>query len=74
MKRNVYIVMCYCPLKDIGTCVMFGAEERFYIDSVWTSERKANKKCSELNSDKRREWREDYGYGIFSVEPKTLSK
>lgn len=53
---------------------MFGAEERFHIDSVWTSKRKANKKCSELNSDKRKEWREDYSYGIFSVETKTLSK
>lgn len=74
MKGHVYIVMCYCPLKNIGVGVMFGAEERFYIDSVWTSERKANKKCSELNSDKQRGWREDYGYGVFSVESKTLSK
>lgn len=74
MKGSVYIVICYCPLENIGGNVMFGAEERFHIDSVWTSERKANKRCSELNSDKQREWREDYSYGEFFVKHKTLSK
>lgn len=59
MNAFIYIVMCHC---------LDGAEEQVHIDSVWASERKAKNQWLELNSDDKEKWREDYGYGIFSVE------
>ena len=63
--KIVYVVICY----------MIGGEDGVYhIDSVWTSARKADKRVDELNSDAKKEWREDYGYGFFQSEPITRSK
>lgn len=72
MFKLVYIVMCDCPIVDIGHGVKWGSDERYHIDSVWTSERKAKKRCKELNDNE--ELREEYCYGLFSVEQQLLSK
>ena len=74
--RLVYIVMCYNPMKPLcqGSSQLIGAEERFHIDSVWTSERKAYKRKDFLNSDEYETEREDYGYGFFTVEIQTVKK
>lgn len=64
MTKIVYVVICY----------MIGSEENYHIDSVWTSSRKADKRAKELNSDNKKEWREDYGYGFFQSEPYQISK
>lgn len=45
----------------------------YHIDSVWTSNRKANKRAKELNSDNKKEWREDYGFGLFQAEQYPIS-
>ncbi len=62
--KLVYIVISNSPTNDF----------RYHIDSVWTSEKKAQKRCDDLNSDEKAKWREEYGYGIFDVEQKCLSK
>lgn len=68
MRKNlVYIVMCECLLEING-------DERYHIDSVWTSERKAEKRKNELNSSEKKEFREDYGYGLFGIEYQVVSK
>lgn len=76
MNKLVFIVMCYNPMEPItpGSSILVGAEERFHIDSVWTSERKANKRCEFLNSDSYKLEREEYGYGTFTVEQECLSR
>lgn len=74
MRGWVYIVMCVCPLEDIGGGLLVGAGETYHIDSVWTSRRKANRECARLNSEAEREWREDYGYGMFYVQKEELCK
>lgn len=56
--KLVYIVICY---------VTNNVDETVYIDSVWTSERKAEKRRDELNYEEK-EWRDDRGYGMFYVE------
>lgn len=70
--RNVYIVSCYNPLEQLRNGGQIGAEERYHIESVWTSERKANKEAERLNQ--MIEWRKDYGYGEFSVTRMFVSK
>ena len=73
MRGLVYIVICDCPLVDLGNGVKWGnGDEHYHIDSVWTSEKKAEKRCKELNDNV--EWREDYCYGLFGVEQQCLSK
>lgn len=62
--KVVYIVISNNSMNDF----------RYHIDSVWTSKKKADKRCSELNSEEKSPWREEYGYGIFDVEQKCLSK
>lgn len=64
MMIIVYIVIAHAPMSDF----------RYHIDSVWTSERKAYKRCDELNSEKKAEWREEHGYGLFNVEQNFISK
>lgn len=54
----VYIVITGTPYSDF----------KYHIDSVWTSERKAEKRCNELNSDAMTKWRDSYGYQPFVVE------
>ena len=43
-KKLVYIVICSC-LEEVN------GDEPYHIDSVWTSKRKAQKRCQELNND-----------------------
>lgn len=44
------------------------------IDSLWTSEKKANKRCNELNSKGLEYLTEEYGCGLYDVILKRLSK
>ena len=75
MAKLVYIVMCDCPLfVSANGLLLSNGDERYHIDSVWTSERKANKRCEELNAEEKAEWREDYGFGLFSVEQQWIHK
>ena len=64
MKGLIYIVID--SRKDDG------AYNGYYIDSVWTSERKAQKRCDELNAnlDKEPIW----GVGLYQVEQKWMQK
>lgn len=66
MKRLVYIVICIINSNDYPW--------PFYINSIWTSKKKAQKRCDELNSKENEDWREDCDYGLFSVELFPLSK
>ena len=60
----IYIVISNTPMNDF----------RYHIDSVWASERKAQKRRDELNSDNKAAWREEYGYGLFEIEQEYISK
>lgn len=64
MIKFIYIVITNAPMNDF----------RYHIDSVWNSERKAKKRCDELNSDENEEWRDEYGYGLFEVTQEFISK
>ena len=58
MIRMVYIVICCCIPGD-----------KYYdIDSVWTSERKAQKRCDELNAKGEEYLLDNYGNGLYGVE------
>lgn len=48
-----------------------GINVGYYIDSVWTSKRKAQKRCNILNKEllKNPEW----GIGLYQVEQKFIS-
>lgn len=63
MRGIVYIVGC-AKIED----------ERWHIDSTWTSKRKAIKRCNELNSDQMSDWRFEYGYTLFEIQQSILSK
>ena len=63
-KKLVYVVICTCSKEA-------NSDEPYHIDSVWTSKRKAEKRCQELNDDA--EWREEYGYSYFDVEYQVIS-
>lgn len=65
MIQKVYIVMCY---------TVCNGDFPYHIDSVWTSEKKANKRMYILNSVENEGWREEYGYGLFDVEIQLISK
>ncbi len=56
----------------INSKVDNGVDSRYDIDSVWTSKRKAQKRCDELN----RELEEEpiWGVGLYDVEQKFISK
>ena len=69
----VYIVICFCPLERAENGRMFGSDENYHVDSVWTSRRKAHKRKKHINSDEKAEWREDYGFGIFEVQQEIVS-
>lgn len=62
MGKIVYIVICCCNNGD----------EYYHIDSTWTNEKKAKKRCDELNS-KRFDWLQKYGWGFYGVELSTIS-
>lgn len=58
MRKNiVFIVICY---------TVNNSSETYFIDSVWTSSKKAYDRKNKLNSNK--EFRSEYGYGLFQVE------
>ncbi len=63
MSRLIYIV--------INSVIDDGENVGYSIDSVWTSERKALKRCNKLNKDleKNPEW----GVGLYSVKQKFIS-
>ena len=44
----------------------------YHIDSIWTSKRKAQKRCDELN--KKLEEEPIWGVGLYDVEQKFISK
>ena len=47
--------------------------DSFYtIDSVWTSRRKAYKRCDELNSKGERWLMDNWSCGLFDVEQKII--
>jgi hypothetical protein len=64
LKRIVYTVICACNNGD----------EKYHIDSTWTSLRKAEKRKNKLNSLGFKYLQEEYGYGFFEVEYLLLSK
>ncbi len=47
-----------------------GINEGYYIDSVWTSKRKAQKRCDELNEQLLKE--PEWGIGLYMVEQKFI--
>ena len=63
-NNRVYIVICTC--RDVN--------DSYFIDSVWTSEKKAEKRKNELNSDEMESMRNDCGYLAFEVILKTVLK
>ncbi len=52
--------------EDDGVC------NGYHIDSVWTSKRKAQKRCDELNADLEKE--PEWGVGLYQVEQKWVQK
>ncbi len=48
-----------------------GVNTGYYIDSVWTSKRKAQKRCDELNEELLKE--PEWGIGLYEVEQKFIS-
>lgn len=63
--KVIYVVICY---------MVGGGDGTYHIDSAWTSEKKAESRVAELNSDSMKEWRENYCYGFFQSEPIAMSK
>ena len=63
-NNRIYIVICT------------GADtnDPYYIDSVWTSKRKAEKRADELNLGSNSDWREDRGFLNFEVVPRAVCK
>ena len=62
-------------MANIVICVnIMNGDFSYHIDSVWTSARKAQKRCDELNSEGKAKWREEFGYGIFIIEREFISK
>ena len=63
MRRIVYSVIC---------CAVNG-DEYYHIDSTWTSHKKAEKRCKELNSKGLDYLMENHGWGLFEVVHQILS-
>lgn len=63
MNRLIYIV--------IDSRTDDGVNVGYYIDSVWTSKRKAQKQCDKLN--KKLEEKPIFGVGLYLVEQKIIS-
>ncbi len=64
MRRLIYIVID--ARIDID-----GRNVGYHIDSVWTSKRKAQKRCDELNAKLEKE--PIWGIGLYLVEQKTIN-
>lgn len=63
MRRMIYIVI------DARTDID-GVNVGYLIDSVWTSKRKAQKRCDKLNAELEKE--PIYGIGLYLVEQKWI--
>lgn len=61
MSRLIYIVI------DARVDVD-GVNVGYFIDSAWTSKRKAQKRCDELNAELEKE--PIWGIGLYQVEQK----
>ena len=64
MSKLIYIV--------VANAVYSNSEPM--IDSLWTSKKKANKRCNELNSKGVKYLVEECGCGLYDVIPMRLSK
>lgn len=64
MGKIVFSVICACNNGD----------EKYHIDSTWTSLRKAKRRQNKLNSLGFDYLQEEYGWGLFEVEHLSLSK
>lgn len=62
MRKLVYIVICCCNNGD----------EYYHIDSTWTSEKKARRRCNEQNS-RELDSLQKYGWGFYEVELSRIS-
>lgn len=60
MRKLIYIV--------IDSREDDGVNNGYYIDSVWTSHHKAQKRCDELNAELEKE--PEWGVGLYQVEQK----
>ncbi len=65
MRKLVYVVIACCNESS---------DDFYKIDSVWTSEKKADKRVSELNEKGLEYWLENWGCGLFTIETLTISK
>lgn len=63
MRGLIYIV--------IDSRVEDGIDNGYHIDSVWTSSRKAQKRCDKLNAELEKE--PEWGVGLYLVEQKFIS-
>lgn len=63
MRGLIYIV--------IDSRVEDGSYNGYCIDSVWTSKRKAQKRCDGLNAELKKE--PIWGVGLYQVEQKFIS-
>ena len=63
MRKLVYIVMACCEDGD----------NYYLIDSVWTSSKKAEKRCEELNKNGLEWLLENKCCGLYNVEIKHIS-
>lgn len=61
--KLIYIVIAWSVSGDFG----------YDIDSVWTSEKKAYKRCKELNANGSEWLVENRGCGLFDVEQYFIS-
>lgn len=48
------------------------SDEHYIIDSVWTSRRKARKRCDKLNEKGLEHLLDEYGCGLFDIEQKII--
>ena len=62
MRKLIYIV--------IDSREDDGINCGYHIDSVWTSKRKAQKRCDELNAQLEKE--PEWGVGLYQVEQKFI--
>ncbi len=63
MSKLIYIVIAACTDGD----------EFYRIDSIWTSSKKAEKRCEELNSVGAKKLMETVSCGLFEVRQKFIS-
>ena len=62
--KLIYLVIAWATHGDSG----------YFLDSVWTSYRKANKRCKELNDLGAEYLADEYGCGLFDVDQRIINK